>query len=122
MRLEHETATSFNELKEITQAIQAQKAIEQTRAKSNASEPTQETGNKPKTTAHAKKARLNPTKKAFSMRQKTTLKKGQESEQRLKTEQANQQGNNANAFKSDEATQKGLKNNQDSQKGGSNET
>ncbi|MGL2848443.1 hypothetical protein ACQJ91_05895 [Helicobacter pylori] len=59
MRLEHETATSFNELKEITQAIQALKNSEQTHAKANASEPTQEQGNKPKATAHAKKPTSN---------------------------------------------------------------
>ncbi len=38
MRLGHETATSFNQLKGITQAIQALKASEQVHAKANASE------------------------------------------------------------------------------------
>ncbi len=50
----YETETSFDQLKEITQAIQAQKASEQARAKANASEPTQGQGNKPKTLTHAK--------------------------------------------------------------------
>ncbi|MGL2799414.1 hypothetical protein ACQJ8R_07590 [Helicobacter pylori] len=120
MRLEYET-TSFNQLKEITQAIQAQKASEQTRANANASEPTQEQGNKPKATAHAKKARLNPTKKAFSERQKTTIRDKAKASANARLKELQEQGNNANALKSDEATQHGLKNNQDSQKGGSNE-
>ncbi|MGL2361353.1 hypothetical protein ACOWK0_07270 [Helicobacter pylori] len=45
MRQKNETATSFNQLKEITQAIQAQKASEQAHANTNASEPTQKQGN-----------------------------------------------------------------------------
>ncbi|WP_120911421.1 hypothetical protein [Helicobacter pylori] len=101
MRLKHETTTSFNQLKEITQAIQAQKACEQTHANANASEPTQETGLKPKTTTSTKKARLNPIKKAFSERQNTAFRDKTPTsantrleaiqEQGLKTKQANQQ-------------------------------
>ncbi|MGN8433961.1 hypothetical protein ACR9LT_01015 [Helicobacter pylori] len=86
MRQKHETATSFNQLKEITQAIQAQKASQQT---------------------HAKKARLNPTKKAFSEREKTTIR-----------DKAQANNTSANAFKSDEAAQKGLKHTKENQKGG----
>ncbi len=120
MRQGNETATSFNQLKEITQAIQAQKASQQTRANANASEITQRATLKPKATAHAKKTRLNPTKKAFSEREKTTIRdKAKESaNKRLKAIQEQGNNANANAFKSDEATQKGLKNNQENQKGG----
>ncbi len=73
MRQKHETATSFNQLKEITQAIQAQKASTKMSANANASEPTQEQGNKPKAKARAKNYALKPTKKAFSERQITTI-------------------------------------------------
>ncbi|MGL2360342.1 hypothetical protein ACOWK0_01865 [Helicobacter pylori] len=117
MRQKNETATSFNQLKEITQAIQAQKASEQTRAKANASEPTQKQGNKPKATAHAKKDALNPTKKAFSERQNTAFRDNSpaSANERLKSEQetkqSDKQGDNANALKS----------NQENQKGGNNE-
>ncbi|QQO40101.1 hypothetical protein [Helicobacter pylori] len=52
MRQEHETAKGFNELKEITQNIQTLKS---------------------ESSAQAQKSRLNPTKKAFSERQKTRL-------------------------------------------------
>ncbi|MGN8512483.1 hypothetical protein ACR9MD_06575 [Helicobacter pylori] len=52
MRHKDETATSFNKLKEITQAIYSLKAIEQT---------------------HTKKSALKPTKRAFSERQRTTI-------------------------------------------------
>ncbi len=54
MRHKNETATSFDKLREITQAID-------TGAK------------KPNGTAHAKKSALNPTKRAFSERQRTTI-------------------------------------------------
>ncbi|GAB0053606.1 hypothetical protein YGH029_09240 [Helicobacter pylori] len=104
MRQGHETATSYNQLKEITQAIQAQKASLKTRANANASEPTQEQGNKPKTITSANKGVLNPTKKAFSERQKTTIRdNSQESANKSQeTKQGNKQANHANAFKSDE--------------------
>ncbi|WP_305871937.1 hypothetical protein [Helicobacter pylori] len=71
MRQEHETATSFNQLKEITQAIQAQKASIKMSANASASEIAHKSAPKPKGTEHAKKSSLNPTKKAFSERQKT---------------------------------------------------
>ncbi len=118
MRQGYETATSFNQLKEITQAIQAQKASEQTHAKINASEPTQEQANKPKATARAKKSALKPTKKAFSEREKTTIRDRSQASDHKRLEAIQEQANNANAFKSDEKTQKGLKNNQENQKGG----
>ncbi|MGN8500928.1 hypothetical protein ACR9L1_07395 [Helicobacter pylori] len=105
MRQKHETATSFNQLKEITQAIQVQKASEQTHAKANASEPTQEQGNKPKRAERAKNNALKPIKRAFSERQKTAFRDNSHAsdEKRLKTEQAKEHG---------------LKNNQENQQGG----
>ncbi|MGL2854547.1 hypothetical protein ACQKAU_07650 [Helicobacter pylori] len=99
MRQEHETATSFNQLKAITQAIMLKNGgranathqeSERTQEANNANakahtpEPTQKTGLKPKTSAQIKKWRLNPTKKAFSERQKTTIRdSAQTSEQAL---------------------------------------
>ncbi|GAA7609116.1 hypothetical protein HpMMM21_02890 [Helicobacter pylori] len=71
MRQRNETATSFNKLKEITQAIQAQKNSAQTSDNANTSEITSQ--RTPKPTAHAKNSTLKPTKKAFSDRQKTTI-------------------------------------------------
>ncbi|WQX63971.1 hypothetical protein KVK56_01085 [Helicobacter pylori] len=151
MRQEHETATSFNELKAITQAIMLKKSAlknatnqesertqepTQTRAQTsenaNISDLTQKTGSKPKTSAQTKKGRLNPTKKAFSERQITAFRdKAQASaKERYKTKASH----NANAFKteqglnsslrakpSDEALKQGLKNTQENQKGGKNE-
>ncbi|QQW63965.1 hypothetical protein HGI44_02500 [Helicobacter pylori] len=52
MRQTRETKTSFNQLKEITQSIQALETNQN---------------------ANAKKGVLKPTKKAFSERQKTTI-------------------------------------------------
>ncbi|MGL2400277.1 hypothetical protein ACOWM2_04900 [Helicobacter pylori] len=103
MRQKHETATSFKEFKEITQAIQAQKASAKMSANANASEPTQEQANKPKATAHAKKHALKPTKRAFSERQITTIRDNSQASANKSQEikQANQQANHANAFKSD---------------------
>lgn len=95
MRQKNETATRFNQLKEITQAIQARKTSVQTNANANASEPTQEQGNKPKATAHAKNHALKPTKRAFSERQNTAFRDISQAsdEKRLKTEQGNKHGN-----------------------------
>ncbi|WRD74771.1 hypothetical protein E5E60_03270 [Helicobacter pylori] len=73
MRHKNETTTSFNQLKEITQAIQAQKNSAQTSDNANASELTPKQTLKPKGTAHAKNSALKPTKRAFSERQKTTI-------------------------------------------------
>ncbi|MCQ2693235.1 hypothetical protein JT105_07420 [Helicobacter pylori] len=93
MRQKNETATSFKELKEITQIMQAQKTSAQT----------------PKTRARAKNHALKPTKRAFSERQRTAFRDNSQAseEKRLKTEQGNQQGDNANAFKSDEKNTRG---------------
>ncbi|WP_231180583.1 hypothetical protein [Helicobacter pylori] len=73
MRQTNETATSFNQLKEITQAIQAQKNSVQTSGNANTSELTPKKALKPKGSAQDKKGALKPTKRAFSERQITTL-------------------------------------------------
>ncbi len=74
MRHRNETATSFNKLREITQAIQAKKSSVQTSDdNTNTSEITSQSMPKPKGTAHTKNSALNPTKRAFSERQKTTI-------------------------------------------------
>ncbi|WQZ99696.1 hypothetical protein KVK27_03725 [Helicobacter pylori] len=111
MRQKNETATSFNQLKEITQAIQAQKTSAQTNTNANASEIASQSTQTPKTRVHAKKGVLKPTKRAFSERQNTAFRDNSHaSEQKcLKTEQANQKGDNANAFTSDKAEQRGQK-------------
>ncbi|RVY40052.1 hypothetical protein [Helicobacter pylori] len=75
MRHKNETETSFNQLKEITQAIQAQKNGVQTSDNANTSEITSQSTPKPKGTARAKNSALKPTKRAFSERQKTTIKR-----------------------------------------------
>ncbi|GAA9225400.1 hypothetical protein BTM377_13390 [Helicobacter pylori] len=72
MRRKNETATSFTQLKEITQAIQAQKNSAQTSDNANTSEIASQSTPKPKGGAHAKNSALRPTKRAFSERQKTT--------------------------------------------------
>ncbi|PUD06493.1 hypothetical protein [Helicobacter pylori] len=74
MRHKNETATSFNKLKEITLAIQAQKNSGQTSDNANTSEITSQSTPKPKGTVCAKKSALKPTKRAFSERQRTTTK------------------------------------------------
>ncbi len=74
MRHRNETDTSFNQLKELTQAIQqAQKNSAQISDNANTSEIISQSMPKPKGTAHAKNSALKPTKKAFSERQKTTI-------------------------------------------------
>ncbi|WQX71487.1 hypothetical protein KVL11_02360 [Helicobacter pylori] len=77
MRQRNETATSFNKLMEITQVIQAiqtQRNSEQTSDNANTSEITSQSTPKPKGTARTKKSALKPTKRAFSERQRTTIK------------------------------------------------
>ncbi|MUU54735.1 hypothetical protein F7207_07285 [Helicobacter pylori] len=85
MRHEHETATSFNQLKEITQIMQAQNRSAQNSANANASEITHQANANaseithqstltPKIEARDKKGALKPTKRAFSERQKTAYK------------------------------------------------
>ncbi|MGN8461022.1 hypothetical protein ACR9MB_04715 [Helicobacter pylori] len=71
MRQRNETATSFNKLREITQAIRAQKNSTQTSDNANTSEITSQTP-KPKGTARTKNSALKPTKRAFSERQRIT--------------------------------------------------
>ncbi|UOR60049.1 hypothetical protein [Helicobacter pylori] len=73
MRQKNETATSFNKLKEITQAIQVQKNSVQTSDNANTSELTHNKALKPKDRAHAKNNALKPTKRAFSERQIATI-------------------------------------------------
>lgn len=73
MRHRNETATSLNKIREITQAIQAQKNSPQTSDNANTSEITSQSAPKPKGTVHAKKSALKPTKRAFSERQRTTI-------------------------------------------------
>ncbi|MFP6108879.1 hypothetical protein ACLGA6_00055 [Helicobacter pylori] len=104
MRQKNETATNFNQLKEITQIMQTQKRSAQTSANANASEATQEQANKPKATTHAKKGTLKPTKRAFSERQITTIRDNSQASAKksLEAQQSDKQTNNANAFKSDE--------------------
>ncbi len=130
MRQKNETATSFNQLKEITQIIQASKTSAQTNANANASEITRQSVLTPKARVRTKKGALKPTKRAFSERQITTIRdKSQASANKAKKIQ---QANHANAFKteqgnnsrlksdqSDEAFKQGLANNQS--KGDNNE-
>ncbi len=109
MRQKNETAAGFNQLKGILQAIQAQKTSAQTNTNANASEIASQSTQTPKFSVQAKKGILKPTKRAFSERQNTAFRDNSHaSEQKcLKTEQANQKGDNANAFKSDEANTRG---------------
>ncbi|GAA9732344.1 hypothetical protein [Helicobacter pylori] len=71
MRQKNETATSFDKLKEITQAIQAQKNGAQKLANANTSEIESQSTPKYNGTLHAKNSALKPTKRAFSERQRT---------------------------------------------------
>ncbi|MGL2869960.1 hypothetical protein ACQKAZ_07005 [Helicobacter pylori] len=73
MRQRNETATSFDKLREITQAIQAQKNSAQTSDNANTSEITSQSTPKPKGTARTKNSALKPTKRAFSERQRITI-------------------------------------------------
>ncbi|ANT42925.1 hypothetical protein [Helicobacter phage PtB92G] len=133
MRQKHETATSFNQLKELTQIIQALKKGVPKNATNQESEPTQasenantsdlmqRTGSKPKASTQTKKGRLNPTKKAFSERQITAFRdNSQASELKcLKTEQAN--NSNLREEPNNKAFKPGLAKHKENQKGGSNE-
>ncbi|MDO7818482.1 hypothetical protein [Helicobacter pylori] len=73
MRQRNETAASFNQLKEITQIMQAQKRSVQTSDNANTSEITSQSTPKPKGTARTKNSALKPTKRAFSERQRITI-------------------------------------------------
>ncbi|WP_120850842.1 hypothetical protein [Helicobacter pylori] len=111
MRQKNETATSFNQLKEITQSIQAHQAITQTSKNANMSEITSQSALTPKARARAKKGVLKPTKRAFSDRQISTIRDNSQAsadtDKSQGSKQANKQGDNANAFKSDEAKERG---------------
>ncbi|MFT2704210.1 hypothetical protein ACMWP2_00675 [Helicobacter pylori] len=61
MRQKNETATSFNKLKEITEAIQAQKNSAQTSDNANTSEIISQSMQKPNGTACAKNSALKTT-------------------------------------------------------------
>ncbi|WP_240146838.1 hypothetical protein [Helicobacter pylori] len=65
MRQRNETATSFNKLREITLAIQAQKNSVQTSDNANTSEITSQSTLKPNRTARAKKKRFKTHKKSL---------------------------------------------------------
>ncbi len=73
MRQKKETAASFDKLREITQAIQVQKNSAQTSDNANTSEITSQSTPKYNGTSHAKNSALKPTKRAFSERQKITI-------------------------------------------------
>ncbi|GAA7359809.1 hypothetical protein [Helicobacter pylori] len=104
MRQKHETATSFNKLKEITQAIQAQKNSAQTSENANTSEIASQSALKPKT-ARTKNHALKPTKRAFSDRQITTIRDNSQASANKSLE--TKESNHANAFKSDEKNTRG---------------
>ncbi|MGL2409447.1 hypothetical protein ACOWME_06740 [Helicobacter pylori] len=122
MRQKHETVKSFNELKEITQIMQAQKRSEPTSANAKISEITHKPALKPKSSAQAKKGALKPTKKAFSERQNTAFRDN--SQAIAKTSFKTKASHNANAFKTEQANNNfkpGLAKHQENQKGGNNE-
>nr|WRE09304.1 hypothetical protein KVE57_01320 [Helicobacter pylori] len=98
----------------------------------NISDLTQKTTLKPKSSAQAKKGALKPTKKAFSERQITAFR--DHSQARANTSLTTKASHNANAFKTEQglnsnlranpsakALKPGLTNNQENQKGGSDE-
>lgn len=129
MRQEHETAKSFNQLKEITQIMQAQKTRAKESENAHENDSIHKLALKPKASVKAKKSALNPTKKAFSMRQKTAFRDSSQARANLsrgtksshnanafKTEHAN--NSNLRAMKSDGAQKQGLANNPSNQKGG----
>ncbi|GAA7286588.1 hypothetical protein HpM018_10580 [Helicobacter pylori] len=127
MRQEHETAKSFNQLKEITQILQAQKASAKTSDNANISEIASQSALKPKT-LRTKNHALKPTKRAFSDRQRTTIRDNSQSSanKSLETKESNhanafktEQANNSSlrATKSDKAFKPRLKNTQENKKG-----
>ncbi|WP_187865947.1 hypothetical protein [Helicobacter pylori] len=118
MRQEHETATSFNQLKAITQAFMLKNGV-LTNATHQESDRTQERGAKPKTSAQTKIGRLNPTKRAFSERQNTAFRDN--SQAIAKTSFKTKASHNANAFKTEQTNNNfkpGLAKHQENQKGG----
>ncbi|WRD47692.1 hypothetical protein E5K43_01045 [Helicobacter pylori] len=132
MRQKNETATIFNQLKEIMQIMQAQqKGRAKTSENTHASDNTQKLALKPKDSVKAKGV-LKPTKKAFSEHQNTAFKDHSQASANLSYQ--TKASHNANAFKteqgnnsslksdqSDEALGQGLATHQTNQKGGKNE-
>ncbi|MGN8522793.1 hypothetical protein ACR9M2_06940 [Helicobacter pylori] len=105
MRHKHETATSFNQLKEITQMMQAQKRRLKTSENAHENDSAHKLALKPKESVQAKKGALKPTKRAFSERQIATIRdKSQASDN---ANQEIQQANHTDAFKSDEKNTRG---------------
>ncbi|KAA6502841.1 hypothetical protein EPC71_08155 [Helicobacter pylori] len=97
MRQKHETATSFNQLKEITQAMRAHQTLKPTNENANISDLAHKQALKPKSSAQAKKGALKPTKRAFSERQKITNRgKPQESANKSPANQTSQQKGGSN--------------------------
>ncbi|MGL2851166.1 hypothetical protein ACQJ9W_04990 [Helicobacter pylori] len=109
MRQKNETATSFNQLKEITQIMQAQKTPTPKSDNANTSEFASQSTQNSKWATRAKNHALNPTKRAFSERQIATIGDNSQASanKSQETKQANQQGDNENAFKSDEKNTRG---------------
>ncbi|GAA7245288.1 hypothetical protein HpBGD97_13930 [Helicobacter pylori] len=104
MRQKHETATSFNQLNEITQIMQAQKRSGKTSDNANISEIASQSALKPKTVRTQNHA-LKPTKRAFSERQITTIRDNSQASANKSLE--TKESNHANAFKSDEKNTRG---------------
>ncbi|PUD42284.1 hypothetical protein C2R67_06335 [Helicobacter pylori] len=107
MRQKNETATSFNQLKAITQMMQAQKTRAKTSANAHAIEPTQEISLKPLACVKTKKGTLQPTKRAFSERQITTFR--DHSQARANSSRETKASHNANAFKTEQANNSSLR-------------
>ncbi len=122
MRQEHETIKSFTELKAIMQAIMLKKGAQKnathqesertqashnTSTKAHAQERTQKTGLKPKASTQTKKGRLNPTKRAFSERQRTAFRDN--SQAIAKTSCETKASHNANAFTTEQTNNSSLK-------------
>ncbi|GAA6935744.1 hypothetical protein HpHUE40_15400 [Helicobacter pylori] len=132
MRQKKETAKSFNELKAITQSIMLKKGAltnathqesdrtqeaNNANAKAHTQERTQTSDNaniseiasqsalKYNGTSHAKNSALKPTKRAFSERQRTTIRDNSQVSANKSLE--NKESNHANAFKSDEKNTRG---------------
>ncbi|GAA7214917.1 hypothetical protein Kyoto84A_14330 [Helicobacter pylori] len=90
MRQKNETATSLNQLKEITQSIQAIRAMSETHENANTSELTPKEVLKPKAVPKAKQGAVKPTKRAFSEREKTTIRDTASDNACLENKQTNQ--------------------------------
>ncbi|WRA24946.1 hypothetical protein KVL20_00965 [Helicobacter pylori] len=107
MRQEHETATSFNQLKEITQMMQVQKGRAKTSENAQISDRVLKQALKPKASVKAKKGTLKPTKKAFSERQITAFRDN--SQDSANSSFKTKASHNANVFKTEQAKNSSLK-------------